>query len=494
LTLNHSTVTANIADSDSNDRGDGGGIATVGTFYLKNSLVAGNDDRSTPGYDDCCCYGTVSSQGYNLVGSDTGFSISGTGDQTTADARLTALADNGGPTWTHALLTGSPALDAIPNGVNGCGTTYTQDQRGQPRPSTTGGACDVGAYEARPFYIVKAVNSQTAAPGDPIIYTLTFSNSESSTATGVVITDIVPVSVTVSGVVSSGVAITDTGTIPGYVWEVQDLAPGQGGVITITGVLSAALLAGARVDNTAEIAANVGSTPYSSTARITVVGLVLRLPLDEAPGATAFADASGNGNNGACSGDACPAAGEPGRLGQAAQFDGADDVITVADALSLRSNHFSLSLWLRWDGLGTNNVNFLTAKGLGNVELHTGGDAGTNGLRFIPAGHPYTTVDASNVITTGWNHVAATYDGSAAYLYVNGTQVGSHTGITTTNNLLEDTTPFHVGRRSDASFPFDGRIDDMRLYNRVLSAGEIAALAAFAPEITVAPLSLDFGD
>jgi hypothetical protein len=62
--------------------------------------------------------------------------------------------DNGGPTWTHALLAGSPAIDAIPDGDctwdddGDPGTVEVplkRDQRGVPRP--LGGACDIGAYE-----------------------------------------------------------------------------------------------------------------------------------------------------------------------------------------------------------------------------------------------------------------------------------------------------------------------------------------------------------
>ncbi len=208
-------------------------------------------------------------------------------------------------------------------------------------------------------------------------------------------------------------------------------------------------------------------------------GPALHLPLDEAPGATTFADSSGNGNPGACSGGGCPRAGVTGKQGQAAQFDGADDVITVADAPTLRNASFTVSAWFRWDGVGTDNVNFLTAKGTENMELHTGGDAGVNGLRFIPAGYSATYVDAANVIAAGWNHVAAAYDGSMATLYVNGVLVGSRTGISGGNNLTTDATALHIGRRSDGTYPFDGAIDDVRVYNRVLSAGEIARLAAW---------------
>jgi hypothetical protein len=258
---------------------------------------------------------------------------------------------------------------------------------------------------------------------------------------------------------------------------VQDLSPGQSGVITITGVLSPTLPGGARVANTAEIAATVGVTPtyVSSTVQITVLGLVLHLPLDEPSGATTFEDVSGNNNHGACSGDSCPTAGVAGKIGLAAQFDGGNDVITVEDAPTLRNASFSLSLWFQWDSVDRSAVNFLTGKGLTNMELHTGG-IGDNGLRFIPAGFPNTCVDASNVITTGWNHVAATYDGSAAYLYVNGTLVGSHIGIAGGNNLLADASAFHVGRRADGSYPFAGVIDNVRIYNRVLSVAEVASL------------------
>jgi uncharacterized repeat protein (TIGR01451 family) len=102
--------------------------------------------------------------------------------------------------------------------------------------------------------IVKLVTPRVAEPGQIITYTLAFSNPGTLTATQVLITDAVPVSVTVTGVVSSGIAITDTGFTPAYVWQVADLAPGEGGVITITGQLSTTLSDGDVFTNTAVIA------------------------------------------------------------------------------------------------------------------------------------------------------------------------------------------------------------------------------------------------
>jgi hypothetical protein len=56
------------------------------------------------------------------------------------------LANNSGPTQTIALEPGSVAIDAIPSGAIGCGTTVTTDQRGVTRPQGVG--CDIGAFEA----------------------------------------------------------------------------------------------------------------------------------------------------------------------------------------------------------------------------------------------------------------------------------------------------------------------------------------------------------
>ena len=88
-------------------------------------------------------------KGYNLVGSGTGCPV-GTNDQTTSNALLGPLADNGGETQTHALLSGSPAIDQIPDGVNDCIANTSADQRSAVRAGGVdrgGDLCDIGAYE-----------------------------------------------------------------------------------------------------------------------------------------------------------------------------------------------------------------------------------------------------------------------------------------------------------------------------------------------------------
>lgn len=100
----------------------------AGTVSAQNSII------SSQGTD---CSGAISSNGYNIA-SDNSCGLSGTDDLTNADPQLGPLQDNGGNTFTHALLPGSPAIDS----GSGCPTV---DQRGVARPF--GPACDRGAYE-----------------------------------------------------------------------------------------------------------------------------------------------------------------------------------------------------------------------------------------------------------------------------------------------------------------------------------------------------------
>ena len=144
LTLTNSTITENTAQAG------GGGIGHVsGTTELVNTIIAVNS-AAISGPD---CFGSLTSLGYNLIRDDSscGFTAA-TGDQVgdaanPIDPVLGPLQDNGGDTETHALLSGSPAIDAIP--VADCsdidGLPVATDQQGVVRPQ--GPACDMGAYE-----------------------------------------------------------------------------------------------------------------------------------------------------------------------------------------------------------------------------------------------------------------------------------------------------------------------------------------------------------
>jgi hypothetical protein len=118
--------------------GQGGGMAQQdATMSLRATIIASN--QADDGPDGL---GTFASQGSNLVGTESGMTLSGGGpaDLKNIDPRLGALRDYGGPVPTHALLTASPAIDAVPSTG-----TPPADQRGILRPQGLG--VDIGAFE-----------------------------------------------------------------------------------------------------------------------------------------------------------------------------------------------------------------------------------------------------------------------------------------------------------------------------------------------------------
>lgn len=88
-----------------------------------------------------------SSRGYNLIGDTGGSAGWGSSDLLNSNPLLGPLRNNGGPTNTHALRTGSPAIDAIPRPTNGWGTDIATDQRAPKRPQ--GGDCEAGGFEEK---------------------------------------------------------------------------------------------------------------------------------------------------------------------------------------------------------------------------------------------------------------------------------------------------------------------------------------------------------
>ncbi len=121
---------------------NGGGMQLEPTFItnVKNTIVAGNS-ASGAGPD---IWGVIQSYDYNLIQDTSGATIQGTTTHniTGMNPMLGPLANNGGKTWTHALLVGSPAIDAG-SCTDIAGDPVTVDQRGVVRISP----CDIGAYE-----------------------------------------------------------------------------------------------------------------------------------------------------------------------------------------------------------------------------------------------------------------------------------------------------------------------------------------------------------
>ena len=159
LTVRHSTITGNRADSDSNGTGNGGGILVADTpsnVTIDHTIVAGNFRQAAARSD---VFGSVAAR-YSLVGDNTDATITDNGGNQVGtgavpiDPLLAPLQNNGGPTMSHLLLVGSPAIEAgDPAAMAGVGTVPLFDQRVHPyvrvadRDGDGTSRIDIGAIE-----------------------------------------------------------------------------------------------------------------------------------------------------------------------------------------------------------------------------------------------------------------------------------------------------------------------------------------------------------
>jgi len=176
LTITSCTISGNTVNSD------GGGIFNIGTAAITNSTLSNNSasdgggiftfgaveigdtvlKSGASGVNIANNGGTVTSLGYNLSSDNAGGFLTGPGDQINSDPLLGPLQDNGGPTLTHKLLLGSPAIDAgDPN--------FTPppffDQRGPGFDRVVNGRIDKGSFEVQ----TQTVAIQLQASGRKVV-------------------------------------------------------------------------------------------------------------------------------------------------------------------------------------------------------------------------------------------------------------------------------------------------------------------------------------
>ncbi|MFN4260211.1 MAG: choice-of-anchor Q domain-containing protein, partial [Gemmataceae bacterium] len=158
VTIQNSTFTANTAANN------GGGIfVNSGTLTLESTIVANN--TATNGADVFRLSGTLNAR-HSLIRAMNDGALNGDDPRNNIfgeDPLLAPLGYYGGPTQTHALLVGSPALDA---GFNYAGTTT--DQRGDSFPRQIGTAVDIGAYEGASFIVINTNDSGAGSLRDVI--------------------------------------------------------------------------------------------------------------------------------------------------------------------------------------------------------------------------------------------------------------------------------------------------------------------------------------
>jgi hypothetical protein len=205
-------------------------------------------------------------------------------------------------------------------------------------------------------------------------------------------------------------------------------------------------------------------------------GLVGYWKLNDGFGTTA-ADSSGNGNSGTLINGPLWT---PGKVGAALSFDGVDDYVDLNNSPSLNpSTQITLAAWINTSTIGVSQEIIAKNNGL-NPQYYLHVQAGGK-IRFgIGSTSLYGT---PTLAVNTWYFIAGSYDGSQMTVYINGLPVGAtaQTGAMSNNGVNA-----RIGTRQFSStLPFQGIIDEVRIYDRGLSQTEIQALMNLAPIVNV---------
>jgi sialidase-1 len=171
-----------------------------------------------------------------------------------------------------------------------------------------------------------------------------------------------------------------------------------------------------------------------------------------------------------------------GKLGQAVKFLDTDNYVQIPFSSSLQPNTITVSTWFKTDTVGQGEGHIVSAQEGGGFTLtYDDSDDGctTDALNWIVrTGGTYFCADylKSNFTSNTWYHAVGTYDGDTALLYINGVLVDTETGPSG-NISYGASAPLCIGVEAAATSctggsHFEGSADDVRVYNRALSASD----------------------
>ena len=218
-------------------------------------------------------------------------------------------------------------------------------------------------------------------------------------------------------------------------------------------------------------------------------------------------DLSGQGNTGTMTSMSTTTSPVVGKIGQGLKFDGVNDYVNVGDVAAIDNSNtqLSISAWFKMDVLPTsaatrqaiiikydataNEREFLVLVG---HNITNDWNKITWNVQEVATAYDSTTdLKGSTILTTNrWYHVVVTYQGgNHMRIYLDGNlEVEDTTGIPT--DFTNTAEPLYVGWLEDADRSFNGLIDDVRIYNRALSAGEITQLyKQGAAKLAVSPVN-----
>ncbi len=190
-------------------------------------------------------------------------------------------------------------------------------------------------------------------------------------------------------------------------------------------------------------------------------------------------DKSGNGKNAYKVNISTTTLNAPGKIGQGANFDGVG-YVSVGDNFDLIGSPFTLAAWIypkSYAGTSSNTPGVIDKLWTGgNYRLNVPSGVVSFGIRSSDGTFESVSGTGNSAPLFKWTHVVVTYDNVATgKIYVNGVLNNSKTNFTVSRG--DTTAPLLIGSNSNnPNSNFNGKIDDVRIYNRVLSAQEIQQL------------------
>ncbi|KAA3659740.1 MAG: DUF11 domain-containing protein, partial [Chloroflexi bacterium] len=346
--------------------------------------------------------------------------------------------------------------------------------------------------------IAKIADPDPAIAGTSMTYTIVMTNQGTVTATNVVLSDTLPASTTLQLVDQTDDSNDPNGfgggTSSNIIWV--DPKPANtdddeyltlASPLLATGVFTSRILDAKSVlpwesmawtprwPSWKELPDNGQAETAYSLRNVNMVGNQVLLHLNEANGATTFADTSGLSNDVTCPaavGESCPTAGGNGRFNQSLTFDGVDNTAVISD--SVDPNRYAIELWVK-PAVVTDTSFILrtdSVSGTAGTVSHLLGMENGRFLHRVNDGSDHAITSTATITAGNWYHIVGVAEsGGEIKLFVNGVEEARLAGVGT---LWTGGDQYRLGSSFGAGTTyFNGDIDEVAVYTRTLSTSEI---------------------
>jgi hypothetical protein len=202
--------------------------------------------------------------------------------------------------------------------------------------------------------------------------------------------------------------------------------------------------------------------------------LIAHWKFDDDPADGSVSDSTGNNHNGVCVPPACPSLVTGVKGGGYRYNPDLSQFVVVQNINGFNSPAFTIAGWMYTDN--TNMQIAVMSKPFGSGTGNSWQLENMDDDKVSFSGGSVHSLESNNSVPQmTWTHIAGTWDGTTKRLYINGVLARSGT-----SQIMFDGNPVYLGadeNNGNLALPFDGVLDDLRVYNRVLSAQELQTLA-----------------